>query len=1438
MDNRTAKIIAIIMCLITAACLAAAVVLSSESFTKGAADKLSVIASEAAGTKVELGTVSISSINSVEATDAAVYDKDEKLIGQAERIRVDFSLLSFLADEPIDAIKNVTAVNADVNIMERADGSFNFQDLISEEPGNSHYSGKIHIENSRLKLHYGDNDFLAESINGALNFSDYPVVEFDAEAVIDGSPVKAAGTANIDGSSFRVKAEADDILIEKYLRFLPSDTLPAEVKDISGIIRELKADIRLEEDVLSYEGQLKIENGQAVIFDKDVKNINGLLMSDGNSIKLFINASCMNQTAAAHGDIILTEDGPMVNLMVEAQSFDPGQIIEDIPYRGPLAFSAHLTGKADNPSVDGRLSVKEGEISGYSMKNASAHVFYSDSQLTADEISAELLGGIVSGQAEFNAKSYDFSAKLKLSGVGLSVLENMVPGIAGSVSADIVASGNANDMDSIEAAGSITSDGIAYNGAAISRLDGSFAKKGNVVTLDYVSARMANGGELGVEGTIALNESIDLSYYISAFDLSQTKAFEPDLDIAGIADIRGTISGPYGEPIIKAEYYAHDGEIFKQPFDTIKGTAGGSLRGVKINNLVMEHGDKTRWVINGMMGFLGDKGINLQADVTGARAEDLIKAVAPGQPLTGNVDNKISITGTLKNPHITGNVRFYIGSYDGVFLQGMDGEYEMVDNNIILRDFLVHSPYAEMKLNGTIYDMNRLELTVAAISVSMEKISEDLPYPVEGEAAFDGKLTGTIDSPQFAGTLKTPGLTMNGIAIYDAGGEITYQNKRGYIKNLGFNDGEGRMSFNGSIFTDSHSISGRLDVDGVDVNTLLTMGNYKNDKIFGKITGVIDISGTAENPQAYANILMNRGTAGGYDIRNVAIEADYQNSRINIKYLAGSEGENGSFAGQGLLDFDGAVEGRLSFNAIDAGMIAAVAGVQQPITGIINADIQASGTYTDPIVNASAEILDMGIGGGKIDSISGLFSMRNHVINIEQVVAKRHVNNNDYRVTMTGTVPLGSISDDASYAGPGFDISVDLDNAQLTSFPVMAKYVDWFVGGADGHLRLTGTKLRPAVNGRIDLIDSAIKPKGVTIPITEMNAVLSFTGNTVSIDNCSGRMGDGGYDIKGFAHWTGNIIDDYELSFDADSLELYSDFYKGPLNLHFTITDILVPNRGVLPKLTGNMLIENAIISIPTLPESSGELPYILTDFEVQLGKKVRFYSSQLADVHLAGEAIFKGSTLYPMNSGRIVVTKGYISYLKTNFKVFEGELDFNQPLSFYPHVKLSAGTTIANTRVLIDVSGPADAMNLKLISSPSMNEADIIKLLTLRSDYSSANSDTETLNSMVNIGLQMTILGALEAEMRNSLNLDLVTISRDTKLRNDIDDTLADEKYNIILGKYVTDDIMLRGSKSLTNDDYEIGVQYDFSDSCDVVFSIDEDNELSSLFEARITFN
>lgn len=48
----------------------------------------------------------------------------------------------------------------------------------------------------------------------------------------------------------------------------------------------------------------------------------------------------------------------------------------------------------------------------------------------------------------------------------------------------------------------------------------------------------------------------------------------------------------------------------------------------------------------------------MRIDTVGARMEDIMQAVAPDQKLTGNVDNVITITGTLKDPNVVGYVHF------------------------------------------------------------------------------------------------------------------------------------------------------------------------------------------------------------------------------------------------------------------------------------------------------------------------------------------------------------------------------------------------------------------------------------------------------------------------------------------------------------------------------------------------------------------------------------------------------------------------------------------------------------------------------------------------------------------------------------------------------------------------------------------------------------
>ena len=73
------------------------------------------------------------------------------------------------------------------------------------------------------------------------------------------------------------------------------------------------------------------------------------------------------------------------------------------------------------------------------------------------------------------------------------------------------------------------------------------------------------------------------------------------------------------------------------------------------------------------------------AEVIGGM-EDSAALVAPDQPITGNVDNTIHFTGTLDHPEAVGYIHFYRGSYRGVLLSGMDGDYFIKDDVLRIRN--------------------------------------------------------------------------------------------------------------------------------------------------------------------------------------------------------------------------------------------------------------------------------------------------------------------------------------------------------------------------------------------------------------------------------------------------------------------------------------------------------------------------------------------------------------------------------------------------------------------------------------------------------------------------------------------------------------------------------------------------------------------------------
>lgn len=1446
-------------------------IVSSENFMETAAQEAGTIAQEALGTKVSLGKVQVNSWQELQVDNIAVYDKQDVLIGQAESAVVKFSPLAALGSEPAKCLREINVEKADVTIVQREDGSWNYEDLISDSESSTELNAVINVKDSVLRSRYNGQDITAENVNAALDMGNYPVMTLQGECENQGAKAELSATFDISDIATEGKAGGkqtfqltlDNADVENYMPLIPAGTIPEEtVKDIAGHISHFTVAGQRVGQELFFSGQAELENGKCLLLEEhQLENIKAMVSFNEKEAMIFASAASQGQEASAHGKITYNGGSPVLDLLAESASLDPGKIFTELPYEGAMAVKAHITGAADDPHVEGEVNIPHGQAQGIDFYNLTGKVSYGDSLLLVQELKTEIAGGTAEATGTFDAKSYDFGGNVKLAGISAAEagqiagsfapdMADSLSGIGGSLGGDIILSGNANDFSTLQLSGSAKGSNVSYQGVTVTEFKTSFAKAGDQVTIDALSCKFPNGGTLGADGTLVLNQSMDLSFYASEADLSMITAFAPQVPLSGLLDIKGTVVGPWDNPLVRAKYAARDGSIYYQPFDRLHGSAGGNMQGVKINDFVMEQGEKTKWYAKGVLGFWGDQYIDMRVDTVGARMENIIQAVAPDQPLTGNVDNVITITGTLKNPDVVGYVHFYQGSYNGIFINGMDGDYYVKDQAIILQDFHVFTPWVDVDFNGTVDAQSNLDLVAQVHEIDLSRYNRQLPIPLQGKAQFNGKLTGTVDNPLFEGKLTAQDMAVNGQDITDVGGTVEYSNKFVFFKDIAFTQGSGKYKFDGRVNVETQTLHGRIDVEQGDIHSLVAMAGLKDNGITGTITGNAILAGTLSAPEVNISAAVPEGALGSYPLRNVVINGMLDKRKFYIRDFSGDEGEAGKFQVSGTVDLDGPVNLTAALEAVDIGALTESAGVKTKVGGTIDTAVTVTGTYDNPVATIPVSLHNLQVESTLVDSVTGTLNVADKIIAVKNLTASKTYNERTYSLIADGFVPFAALTEENPNAANQFDLTFALDNADLSLLPTLSQYIEWAVGPTEGRLRLQGTAARPYMTGSLSVKDGAFKIKNVVKPMTDMNVTMNFTGNTLTLSECTGKMGSGQLTASGFAHLDGTTPDDYNLDVVSDGLDIESTVYTGPLNANVNVssTKLFVPEQGetIAPKVSGKLLLDNVVISVPgELPESSDDMPLVALDYTVELGKNVRFLSSSLGDLRLAGGAYFGGHTRHPNTSGSIYVTRGNLSYLKTSFKVYEGALVFGQAESLLPNVVLKAGTKINKTSVFLSLDGPVTNMNFVLTSNPKMSEADIIQLLTLRSDYYNSNqSDSSKFASALNIGLQMTILSEVETAMRNVLNLDLFTIERDTiagtsssEESEKNDDKNDYEVYNITLGKNITDNVLVKYSKSMTTNDYSYGVDYELSDKISLTYKRDEDNDYYTGVEARFTF-
>lgn len=1385
--------------------------------------------------QVTFNRLEITSFHSAVLYDVVIYDKEGNVIASVDKLTAGFDLWSALQGEvALSALKEVELTHPRLLLVRNDDGLWNVEQLLKDQVEQQElaFSGVVKFTGGQMNMVSDGLEYEATDLEGTLNFIHKPGFAFAVTGIYQGEPLSAEGTVKSKDSLF-ARLKASKLAVVDLQSMMPAGSA---IVLHSGQLEEVTITLRKEQGNLSYAGEAQVRQIAADVDGMAVQNGNGSLTFTHQNLYFYqTTATVKDQPFQVHGHITLNTSEPVLDLIVQSAGIEAAAFDASLPVSGKIALQARVSGLAANPLVQGELTLAEGSIAGIAVQDGKASVHLEDGVLTLQQATGSTLGGTVnlSGQMELATRQYQGRVR------GSAIDGALIPGIsgqaAGQVNFDVAIAGQDFSQPVINGTANIKQG--RWNDLAIDDAAASFSWSREKTSIDYLNVS-AGGGKITAHGQL-LGEQLQVAVSGQSIPLSLVAA-QTATDLAGIVDFEGTVGGTLTNPVLAAAFSARDGQVLQQPFTVAAGQLLLTKEQLTLEQVTAVNGN-TVHNLNGSIGLSGDKHLNLVIATKGARAETLIGLIMPGEQLTGNVDNEVVLTGPLTAWNAQGRFKLYDGSFRGQLISSIEGRYQRQQGATTLEDVVVQSLNTEVRLAGTISADQQLDFNLAAKDIELAKLKQTAGYPMSGKASFVGHLGGTVSAPAFEGQLTADKLVLNGQAMTNINGTVYSDGNRIHISHFGFNQNSGKFSFTGGMELATDTIYGTVSVEDGQLGCLLMLLNSPVKEIDGKLNGHIEIGGTLNKPDITVQGNLLAGKVKNYPLDNIDIDIALQNEVITVNTFLAKQG-NGILVVRGTADLNGPIKLEVGGRDIDAGLLTAWLDSTVSTSGKLTFSAEVSGQTQDPQTAISLQINDGKVANASFDELYGLFTVNKGSIHVNQVMLLK----GPYKASAYGLIPIAALNKEGRAKASAVDqmnLTVTLDKANLSILPLLTNEVSWATGETKGQLNIGGTLFEPTVTGQFLVQDGTIKLKSLGQPIQKVAVDIQFEGDTMNIKAFNGSMGAGSYQLSGQVGWQGLALSDYNVSLSLDHLGVEHKYFKGPLqgNLQLTTT-----KRG-RPLVSGSLLFENATIDIPLIPEMSATDLNVALDLEIVAGKRVRLYNSYLYDIMAEGKVKFGGTTQHPDTSGRFNAVRGTVSYLRTSFKIKDAAAEFTQVGSFMPVIRLNASTRLEKTTIDLAITGPAQEMEMKLTSEPEMSQQEILSLLTLRSHYfdnkGSGAGDSglgrDEIVGLLDAGLQMRFIAEMEGAFRKAFGVDEFRVVRGTLSSDetDKDNTIDREVYNLEVGKYVTDRLMLSYTMGVDHDERSMGFRYDLSHRFSVTGSRDNKDRNMFGLEARFTF-
>ncbi len=1375
-----------------------------------------------------------------------VITKDAVKIAEIPRLTLNLALWNIFSDNQLLLVDTISVRNPTIRLRMEEDSSWNIADLLKPQPPSENkLASLIVLTDAKVEVDL-NGKLLKGNINGSLDArsaNDNFVLDLNTEAEYVGN-LKVVGMINVNRQG-RLAVQSDHLALPA-LQDLIKTYIP-QVTQLKGSVENVDIIWQNEKDKKLLNGHFNNKNvliayqySPEKLFNAEVNG--GLSFKDGeirfDQTKVKINEQQVNLSGGILGK---NEAWLPNNLKINLVDAELSKVLVDDRIQGKINAEMILNSQKGELLMEGTVTGKQVKGFDYTAQDVKIPFKLEQNKLRVQNATLKTLNGKVSLNVLFDLKTKEYSMDLDGEEVDLSQAQ-LSEDLQGRAKVKFLATGNMEQMDQIDGAGTLRLSSFAYKGIDVQDLSVEVAKIKENIGFNNGLMKLSNGSSVAFMGNIS-KRLADVFFVAEGLRLEMLRGLT-GVDAGGAASISGRVHGDLQNPDLQVQINAGTGHLYGQNFEGLNASGSVHNKKLNINSLTVLTSPildtlSGKYSVSGTVDFAQASpwlDLRVQADMIriDGLADDLLQ-----QKITGYFSTDTKVQGSIANPSLAGWAWLEQGSFMGLLLRSIRVDYDYNNGRLNLPKATVSSITGmSMVASGQMAANGNLDISFNAKDLNITLLPLTKNYNHEGRVSIDGKVSGKFNRPQLEGRIYSDWVKIAGHRFTDLRGDIS--SDAGMITNatMNFRQENGAYNFEGGLDYPNSFVYGKIITSNANIKPLLAIADY-DINVDGFLDGEIHLNrrGKGSGLEIIGNL--QGAKIADVPLRKAEVDVLLDRQKFVINKVLAAQGA-GYLVARGEAQWRGDAHITIDGKALNAKMLAAVLKNHAPTSGMMDFTAVISGPTLKPVIDTQMFIDGGNLAGTDFDG----FAAKVKIDTSDQITVKElSLTKGVFKTTVEGFIPFDAFKSKEKRTNPdaSMNLNLHLNNANLGL--LTGKYIESADGELTGKMLISGTLEHPELYGNLQIQKGSIRPYTFKKPITDVTLELTADGKTFFLKKLSGQSGKGRMELSGTFGMEAGELTSYKLQGRAVDFDLGSQFIKGVLNGSIS----LQPDKKGRPLIKAETFLENIEVNIPGVPEFDDKpMARIGLDVHVKLGKNVRVYNKMFFDMKLGGEIKMRGSTRYPIIDGSLEVLEGRVDYLRTPFKIQKASIGWPLSGSFIPHAKIEANTQLLQTDIKFFANGPVTQMNILLSSNPPLTQQEIFRLLTLKTRNNSSQVGASDAHGLLLTGLQMSVLGDLEYELTKRLGLsefriyqgDLYTGTSIELARNKVvrgRDT--DKQYNLLVSKYLTDKWLVGYTFS---NDFKYSLlytQYSFSRQLNMSAGMDESKKMRYALEYKITF-